>query len=395
MSDQTPAPSTPGDAPRVSRDAARAANQSKGNRKIAVIVAIVVVAVLGGAATVFALTRSDDEEAAPTTTEATTTTAGETTTTAPAPVGPTAPLTGVQLTADDAAGAALLNRPAAVVKIDNAPAAMPQIGMQNADVVFEIKVEGISRYMAVFHSRDVQDAGPVRSARTSDPDLLGMFVRPIVAWSGGNQNVSDVMNSTPWIQSLNHTQGEPAYRRDPSRRAPHNLVVNLPRLWEFADQPPALPTPVFQYLAPGQDPGGMPAFGLDVRVGDSPAAFVWDPTTGTWLRWSNGQRQLDENGTQIAPTNVVVLETGYVASSADSRSPEAVTIGSGTAWVFTQGRVIAGRWERGAPEQPYNLTNPEGGPLLLTPGSTWVELPDVGVWPNVLDEAGAALLNAT
>jgi hypothetical protein len=397
MSDETPGsePTGSGDGTeRVSRDAQRAANSSRKNRKIAAIVAIIAVVVLGAGAAVFALSGSD--EAAPTTTKAPETTTTEaTTTTVPAPVGPVAPLTGVQLANDDAAGAALLNRPAAVVKIDNAPAAMPQIGMQHADVVFEIKVEGISRYMSVFHSKDVGDAGPVRSARTSDPDLLGMFVRPIVAWSGGNANVSAVMNDTPWIQSLNHTQGEPAYRRDRSRSAPHNLIVNLPRLWEFADQPPALPTPVFGYLAEGQDPGGLTVWGLEVRVGDSPAAFAWDPASGTWLRWSNGRRQMDENGTQIAPRNVVVLETAYVASSADARSPEAVTIGTGNAWVFTNGRVIAGRWERGAPEQPYALTTPEGLPMLLTPGQTFVELPETGVAPGLLDEAGAAALLAT
>ncbi|MHB1138184.1 MAG: DUF3048 domain-containing protein, partial [Microthrixaceae bacterium] len=376
MSEQTPDPSTPeGDEPtRVSRDAARATSSARNRRKILVIAGIVAVVVLGAGAAVFALTRGGDEKAAPTTTEATTTTT--TTTTVPPAVGPTAPLTGVQLAADDAGGAALLNRPAAVVKIDNAPAAMPQIGMQNADVVFELKVEGISRYMAVFHSKDVQDAGPVRSARTSDPDLLAMFVRPIVAWSGGNQSVSDVMNSTPWIQSLNHSQGEPAYHRDRSRSAPHNLVVNLPRLWEFADQPPALPSAVFQYLPEGQDPGGLPVSGLDLHVGESPAAYLWDAAGGTWSRWSNGRRQLDETGAQIAPRNVVVLETAYVSSSADARSPEAVTIGNGNAWVFTQGRVIPGRWERGAPEQPYALTTAEGAPMLLTPGATWVELPE-------------------
>jgi Protein of unknown function (DUF3048) N-terminal domain/Protein of unknown function (DUF3048) C-terminal domain len=381
--------------PRVSRDAARAANKSRNNRKIALIVGAVVIVLLGGGAAAWALTSSDEsaepERTTTTTTSSTTTVAP---TTVPPPVGPTAPLTGVQLAVDDAAGAALLNRPALVAKIDNAPAAMPQVGMQLADVVIEIKVEGISRYMAVVHSKDVQEIGPVRSARTSDPLLLGMFVRPLVAWSGGNANVTEVMDSTPWIQSLNHSQASSAYSRTRSKSAPHNLMVNVPEIYTYADQPPALPIPLFTYVAPGQDPGGLPVLGFNLHVGQSPMGYVWDPAAGTWLRWSNDRRQVDENGTQIAPTNVVVLETPYEASAADSRSPEAQTIGTGAAWVFTQGRVVAGTWERGAPEQPWKLTSIDGQPMLLTPGPTWVELPEPGVQPGILDEAGVAMFQA-
>src|SRR5207344_2741734 len=125
-----------------------------------------------------------------------------------------------------------------VAKVDNAPEAMPQVGLQLADTVIELKVEGISRYMAVIHSKDAQEVGPVRSARTSDPDLLAMFVRPLVAWSGGNPSVSEIMGSTPWIQSLNHTQAEPTYSRTNTKKAPHNLMVNVPEIYTYADQPP-------------------------------------------------------------------------------------------------------------------------------------------------------------
>lgn len=399
MSDDTPndPTATPAGepAPRVNRDAARAANSSRNKQRIALIVGIVAVVVLAGCAAVWALT-SSDESASPTTTvkKAATTTTVATTTTAPLPQGPIAPLTGVQLPADDAAGAALLNRPALVAKIDNAPEAMPQVGLQLADTVIELKVEGISRYMAVFHSKDVQEVGPVRSARTSDPDLLAMFVRPLVAWSGGNQAVTEVMDSTPWIQSLNHTQAEPAYSRTNTKKAPHNLMVNVPEIYTYADQPPAVPVPLFSYLAAGQDPGGQPVLGFSLKVGMSPLGYVYDPATGTWLRWSNDRRHLDENGTQIAPTNVVVLETPYVASSADSRSPEAQTLGTGAAFVFTQGRIIAGRWDRNAPAEPWKLTGLDGQPIALTPGPTWVELPEPGVQPGLLDDAGVAQFQA-
>ena len=79
------------------------------------------------------------------------------TTTTVAPV--LAPLTG--LPSDEASAA----RPALVVKIDNYPTeARPQSGLNQADVVFEELVEGITRFAAVFQSENADPVGPIRSS---------------------------------------------------------------------------------------------------------------------------------------------------------------------------------------------------------------------------------------
>ncbi|MFN7148550.1 MAG: DUF3048 domain-containing protein [Microthrixaceae bacterium] len=373
----------------IDRSGARAAADDQRRRKMIAIGAAAVVALLAIGGLVFALTRSEDEPA-PTTTTTSTTTTESTTTVAPAPP-PVAPLTGVAVDPADPAVMERLQRPALVAKVDNAPQAMPQVGLDRTDVVIELQVEGISRYMAVVHSQPVDEIGPIRSARTSDPDLLAMFVRPLVAWSGGNPTVTNIMNSTPWIQALNPDQAPGAYFRSRDKRAPHNLIARVPELYARADQPPALPVPLFSYLAAGQDPGGAPVAGFDIAVGRSPSSWVWDG--GRWLRWANGTRQTVAGAGQVGATNVVVLSTPYVASSADSRSPEARTIGSGAAWVFTQGRMIEGTWERAEPAQPWQLKLPGGAPMALTPGNTWVELPSPESGPGLLaPERAQALL---
>ena len=68
-----------------------------------------------------------------------------------------------------ATNTANVGRPALSVKIDDAPAARPQAGLEHADVIFEEVVEGgIVRFMAVFHSNDAPLIGPVRSVRPVD-----------------------------------------------------------------------------------------------------------------------------------------------------------------------------------------------------------------------------------
>ena len=75
---------------------------------------------------------------------------------------PTAPLTGLPV--DDVT---TLDRPALLVKIDNAPGAWPQTGINQADIVYEENVEGWTRMAAVFHSQGSDPVGPIRLERTA------------------------------------------------------------------------------------------------------------------------------------------------------------------------------------------------------------------------------------
>jgi hypothetical protein len=88
-------------------------------------------------------------------------------------------------------------------------------------------------------------------------------------------------------------------------------------------------------------------------------------------------------GAAVTTSNVVVMEVAYRPSAADARSPEAQTIGTGTAYVFSGGTVVQGTWTRRDRLSPVVLTDAAGAPILLTPGRTWVELARVGTFSAV------------
>ncbi|MGA0218911.1 MAG: DUF3048 domain-containing protein, partial [Ilumatobacteraceae bacterium] len=93
------------------------------------------------------------------------------------------PLTGTPLESADE----IPNRPALAVKMPNNPQALPQTGLNEADVVFEeIINDGITRFAAVFHSQGSDPVGPIRSGRAQDVDILSNLNSPLFAWSGGN-----------------------------------------------------------------------------------------------------------------------------------------------------------------------------------------------------------------
>lgn len=283
-----------------------------------------------------------------------------------------APLTGLPVAADRAVG---LLRPALVAKVDGAVQAMPQDGLERADMVIEVRVEGISRYLAVWHSETTESIGPIRSARTTDPDLLAMFGRPLFSYSGGNRGVLADLAGSDWFEDVSHDAVPGAYVRDRSRRAPHNLIAHTPELLSEADESPVLPVPLFTYRSEADPPPGEPTAGMAVSVG-SDARFEWDPELAGWRRWAYGREHLGTDGEQLAPTNVVVIEVDYVRSEADRASPEAVSVGSGRAWVYSGGRVQAGRWDRPERTLGWQLSAEDGDALTLMPGTTWAVLAD-------------------
>lgn len=380
--------------------------------------AIAVVVIAGGV--VFALTRSDSNESAEPEAPST-----STTTTAPLPVWP---LTGLP---DAKAGGPA--HPAIVVKMDNSPDARPQTGINEADIVYELLVEGITRYALVFHSNLVDPVGPVRSARSSDINLVADLSTPLFAWSGANGGVMGEVAAAARkgiLIDASYDAASPAYYRSNERQAPHNLYVHLPQLLELkGPDNPSNPAPIFTYrkpvlaaptttssttsttskkksdtttttLAPVTTTTtalpGAPIPGFTIDFGGVSVDYVWNAATKGWSRLQVDQSHpraksatLDTAGVQVAPANVIVQFIDYGTSPSDSRSPMALTVGSGKVLVFTEGRAIAGTWSRPSAEKPTTYTANDGTPIQLTPGRTWVALPRAGSPVITLDQATA------
>lgn len=323
------------------------------------------------------VTTTSTEPEQPTTiaTAVETTVAAVTTSTEPPPV---APLTG--LTYGDPG---VETRPALMVKIDNHPKARPQTGLDLADIVIEMRAEGVTRFAAIYQSTVPDPVGPVRSSRTSDFDLLRGFDRPLYSSSGGNDFVMRGLANLPItaVTATSHTD----YFRDRSRAAPHNLYTNTSELFALAPPTAEPPSPWFSYRSEGEAlPSGARSVSGAITIaypGGPIITHAWDPTVEGWLRTQDGRPHTTRAGDQLAPANVVIMLTRYVTSAADSTSPELVSVGEGEVIVLTDGHVITGRWTRPAAEVAPLITDSDGTVIKLTPGQTWLLYPQSG---NVL-----------
>lgn len=264
-------------------------------------------------------------------------------------------------------------RSVVAVKIDNHPSARPQWGLDEADVIVEENVEFLTRFIALFHSRQPSMVGPVRSVRTSDTPVLAALNRPVLGWSGGNAGVIAEVNAASGagvIVDAGVYTAARCYRRESSRFAPHNLVFD-PDCGREASHSAGAARPIFTFgdpVTPRAD-GRVIEVAMDgVRVG-----WDFDEACVCYFRTQNGRVHLAASGAQISATNVVVMRVEYVPSPVDARSPEARTEGSGPATVFRGGVRFDGEWYRSDAFSPFVF---RAGivPMTLAPGTTFIEL---------------------
>ena len=270
------------------------------------------------------------------------------------------------------------NRPALVVKIDNVEAARPQVGINQADVVFEEEVEGgLTRLAAVFHSRGSDPVGPIRSVRTTDVNLFSNLNKPLFASSGGNAGTRAALQSSSLVD-VGPTEYPGIYYRESGRTPPHNYFSRTSDMWSSAaglgGRPPALFT--FRAADAARPAGATPATGVDVSFGSARIGYTW--TGSGWARTQAGRPHVDAAGRKVTPTNVIIQFTNYGWSSADESSPEAIVTGSNDVWVLTNGVVVRGTWTRRNSTSVATYTDPNGNPITVVPGNTWVELPRPG-----------------
>jgi hypothetical protein len=311
------------------------------------------------------------------------------------PAGPPSPLTGVPIPEE------LHDRPLTIVKIENTPQARPQTGLDYADIVIEEVVEfGITRFMVLFHSDLPEIAGPVRSARPVDADLVSGFGRSIFAYSGARPEVQAMLAPIPALRVI---EDGTAFFRDNVRRAPHNLYLRPTQLiddlmirdpepvpdigWVFTDEPPAGEVACPPGSATCVDPGGEITINLSSTY---ITAWEYDEAEGVYRRLQNGQPFRTSEGDQvgivspreIGAANVVVLGTRHYIGPSGYPETDATTPPDGErAIVLRDGKRYEARWVKPGQRDNILLQTPDGQPFPLKPGPTWLHLPSVTDMP--------------
>jgi hypothetical protein len=249
-------------------------------------------------------------------------------------------------------------------------------------MVIELMVEGITRFITLWHTSDVDYLGPNRSGRPTEAELLPALNDPTFVISGAQG----------WVQVLLREHGLNLIKelsngtfRVSERNAPHNLYVDTNVLRETADargypdNPPD--GPLWQF---GPVPANATsASEVTIDFLGNIVQWSWDDTEGLWLRTADGQESnyVDQEGNEGrigVPVLVALYVEQYTARPAAGQSGKPVpaehTLGSGKAYVFADGKVVEGTWERENETDWFTLSDADGNVMSVPPGQSWVSL---------------------
>ena len=252
----------------------------------------------------------------------------------PEPVLPyTDPLTG-EGSAVDLANA----RPVAIM-LNNLKKALPQLGVSQADLIYELPAEGgITRMMAVFQSVDgVGDLGSVRSARDYYVSLARGHDAVFLHAGGSPQAYSAIKNlGVTALDCVNGPYEGTLFWRDKTRKKTMGLEHSV--------------------LTSGQTIQNLlPTYNIRLEHKDGfsyPVSFLLEGET------ASGE-----------PAETVSAIKG------DDKGRQSVrTTGTGSGQLFCDGRVQDITWSRSSDSSPMTYSDAAGNPLRLGVGTSYINI---------------------
>ncbi len=261
------------------------------------------------------------------------------------------------------------------VMINNLKPARPQSGLLEADIIYEVLVEGqITRLLAFYHSQQPEIIGPIRSIRPYFIDLITGY-NAVAAHVGGSQAAYQMLrnNNIAYIDDITKSGG--AFWRVNYRQSPHNTYTSYANLEKAIT--------AFGYSNVGKLPELKFYDDVQIVTGDSAERikikyfnsyivdYIYEPIKRQYHRSINGSAHTDlESGKQLTAKNILVIRTSHQVL--DSVGRRAIDVkGSGTGYLFQNGIVREISWKRvdgvirafvGEEEQ------------ALYPGQTWVNI---------------------
>lgn len=352
-----------------------------------------VVLMSGAAAALAACARDPEPVVTPTPTPSPTLAQSPTPSPSPSPtLEPVQPLTGRPLS-----DASVMERPAVALKVPNLKQEQPQVGLLEADIVFcQVNGHAYTRLLPVYHSTFPEAVGPIRSMRPVDVPLLAPM-RPVL----GNTGAADwvlayVDDHATYIERMTYLdwRGTGAYSINQDRLYRYNgktqydraIQAHPARMAELAERNTKAPKRYFPFAttaAEASTASGESATTAQVPYGSGhtyDTSYEYDDASATYLRSQPWGEHLLADGARVTADAVLVVaaawEMGKIGYGNHAPDPIVdIVDASGTFHYLHGGKVVSGKWEKGAVNKRFGFTLADGSPLLMAPGRTWVEMP--------------------
>lgn len=271
--------------------------------------------------------------------------------------------------------------PLAVI-VENHPDARPQSGLGAADIVYEAIVEGgITRFMAVYGSKESEKVGPARSARTFFVDWAHGY-NAFLAHVGGNMDALDKIKAerTPDLDQFAYPS---SYWREYSAglATEHTMYTNTIKLREQAAKNGYSTANTFNLWKFKDDPSDKTVLPetQEVAVNFSSAqynvSFAYDKATNSYKRSMAGKAHNDKlTKEQINPKNVIVMTVNRkpVVTRINEAGYLMTTVGTGKAKILIDGKAIEGTWKKQSASDRELFYDENGQEVTFNRGTFWI-----------------------
>ncbi len=289
------------------------------------------------------------------------------------------PLTGEEVSEDIS-----MKRPIAVMT-NNHRDAMPQLGISNADIIYEMIVEGgITRMCAIYQDlKDDTVLGSIRSSRHDYLDLVVAHDALYVHAGGSPQAYTDIANRG--IDNICGVKGRSdLFYRDPDRLAilayEHTLCIKGSTLLDYFKNESGY------RLEHKDDYKCNMEFSHDVVLVDANAAtevtvdfglgkkstLTYNSEDGAYTMYQHGEEYYDGDMNQpVAFKNIIVIQTSV--KYFDNKGRQEITLeGTGNGWFICNGEISEITWSRADHDSQFEYFYSDGTPVIFGIGKTYI-----------------------
>ncbi|MGI6588814.1 MAG: DUF3048 domain-containing protein [Peptococcia bacterium] len=265
------------------------------------------------------------------------------------------------------------------VVIDNTEKGRPQAGLEKADVIVEVPVEGgLTRFIAIICIDDMDLLGPIRSARPYLIDLAKEY-RGILIHAGGSEEALKKLQK----ESLDHFdeindggQIAAAFWRVPDRSKPYNLFTSsdvLRRTVKKLNMDRSFLPPQRPLLSLEAEVSGRKAEDITIFYAhkSSMVHFSYNKEKQVYQRFTADDKpHLTYLGEQLQVANVIVQVVPYCYTDGDGHL-QLIMHGEGEAFIFRKGKVLEACWQK-KPDEFTRFIDKKGKLIPLMEGPTWI-----------------------
>lgn len=270
-----------------------------------------------------------------------------------------------------------------IVQVDNEATGRPQYGIQEADIVYEMMIEGAdTRLTCLFNDNLPEKVGPVRSARVYHQYMASEWDAIFI--HEGGPYVAGFEKSYIYSERNGNTF---KVRIDGTRRSEDDILwhesvgisyCNVQKAYDEYNYTRTPRDPLFKFDENVEYPEAQTVKQINIPFlssDNSHYTYVYDEAKDKFIRYRYGEDFIDAETKEAVEVQNIIVEYADRSELPNEKGRILMdVIGSGKAEFYIGGKHLLGTWEKDdiTDATIYKLEN--GEEITLKPGNTWIEV---------------------